>query len=208
MPKFWKHHKFGIITLWMPLGSQTMMVVGLVPICFWQSDIEWSVARQLRGRGEGVLNKLLHDLRVTSRMDKREGVELLIVLWVDGTHGSSTPTIQSILPPSPLLIRVWLNLKRDKYTGDHCIWSESTIRSLDFRIRSLRSLYTFCGDYKVTSSPYWILLTGQTVYVTLCNWGQEPWPMILDFLLLDRISVEAYHPQCMVFATSKPPLSS
>ena len=30
-------------------------------------------------------------------------------------------------------------------TYGHCIWSEGTIWSLDFRIRSSRSPYTFCG---------------------------------------------------------------
>ena len=46
------------------------------------------------------------------------------------------------------------SFSRDIYNDDHCIWSESTIRTLDFRIHSLRSPFMFSGYYTVTGSPY------------------------------------------------------
>ena len=54
----------------------------------------------------------------------------------------------------------------DGDTDGHCIWNESTIRSA----------YTFCGDYTITGSPYSYVfcwwhdqLTSQTVHVAqLC----------------------------------------
>ena len=63
------------------------------------------------------------------------------------------------LSPSPLQVRPNTfthvsSFSRDIYNDDHCIWSESTIRTLDFRIHSLWSAFTFCGYYTVTGSPY------------------------------------------------------
>ena len=46
------------------------------------------------------------------------------------------------------------SFSHDIYNDDHCIWSESMIRTLDFKIHSLRSPFTFCGYYTFTGSPY------------------------------------------------------